>query len=340
MDIEFIVQDIYSLTRPQWKLASNIEEASRAFQLAVAQDQKTSGVAEKAVEVEEPEIDESSDEGGDGEHDAVGDSSGDEEGEGAAEDAASGGESHSEEEEAIVVTRQQEQHDPEDEAEFEREYAKMMTESLESRKFDRKPQFDVPLPMRRKDREAAPIAKPAVEEQAAPAEPEPVNTMAFSLLTKRGNRPQTRTVELPSDSNFAVAMKTQQQAEREEQQRIKNLVLNYDRLHEADDQDGDTLLQPIMRNANIHRLNAGLDKLANVSHNRQDKSGNSRSGQRSRKLQLSDVDWYATKPRPALTQNGSPPSAIPLHAPPPLAHAGADRNSANPKSDGARIWNT
>lgn len=44
MDIEFIVQDIFALTRPQWKLASNFEEASKAFQLAVAQDQKTSGL--------------------------------------------------------------------------------------------------------------------------------------------------------------------------------------------------------------------------------------------------------------------------------------------------------
>jgi len=32
-------------------------------------------------------------------------------------------------------------------------------------------------------------------------------------------------------------MKNQQQAEREEQQRIKNLVLNYD-LRESEDQDG------------------------------------------------------------------------------------------------------
>jgi regulator of nonsense transcripts 2 len=49
MDIEFTVQDIFALTRPEWRLASNIEEASRAFQLAVAQDQRTSGL-EKATE--------------------------------------------------------------------------------------------------------------------------------------------------------------------------------------------------------------------------------------------------------------------------------------------------
>lgn len=63
MDIEFIVQDTFALTRPQWKLASNLEEASRAFQLAVAQDHKSSGL-NKAVEVEEPEVDESSDDDG------------------------------------------------------------------------------------------------------------------------------------------------------------------------------------------------------------------------------------------------------------------------------------
>lgn len=52
MDIEFIVQDIFALTRPQWKLASNLEEASKAFQLAVAQDQKTSG-ADKLAELDD-----------------------------------------------------------------------------------------------------------------------------------------------------------------------------------------------------------------------------------------------------------------------------------------------
>ena len=44
-------------------------------------------------------------------------------------------------------------------------------------------------------------------------------------------------------------MKTQQEAEREEQQRIKNLVLNYD-LHadDNDSHDGTNLLGPIVQN--------------------------------------------------------------------------------------------
>ncbi len=85
-------------------------------------------------------------------------------------------------------------------------------------------------------------------------------------------------------------MKSQQQAEREEQQRIKSLVLNYE-LHDGEDQDGDSTLQPIQPNVNVYREKTGIEKI-NSSHARPDKSGNNRSGQRARKLQLSDVDWY------------------------------------------------
>ena len=45
-------------------------------------------------------------------------------------------------------------------------------------------------------------------------------------------------MELPSDSSFAIAMRTQQEAEREEQRRIKNLVLNYERMEEDNDSEG------------------------------------------------------------------------------------------------------
>jgi regulator of nonsense transcripts 2 len=89
-------------------------------------------------------------------------------------------------------------------------------------------------------------------------------------------------------------MKTQQAAEREEQQRIKNLVLNYD-LRDGEDQDGEFLVPSLLSNRNIHNINAGIDKAAATNHTRPDKSQNNRSGQRARKLQLSDVDWYGKK---------------------------------------------
>jgi regulator of nonsense transcripts 2 len=96
--------------------------------------------------------------------------------------------------------------------------------------------------------------------------------MAFSLLTKKGNRQHAKTVALPSNSSFAVAMRHQQQAEREEQQRIKNLVLNYDLGEDEDDGTND---------GEKHGFGG-----------RYDRSGRGgRGGQRSRKLQMSDVDW-------------------------------------------------
>ncbi|TGO32134.1 hypothetical protein BHYA_0348g00050 [Botrytis hyacinthi] len=292
MDIEFIVSDVYAATRPQWKLASNIEEASRAFQLAMAQDQKTAGI-EKVAEPEEPDSEASSDEGDagipEGDGDDVSLDSEEETEIDANTDNLTSPTGNESEEDNFKVTRQEEEIDPEDEADFEREYAKMMAESLDSRKFERKATFDVPLPMRRKDRE---VANPSELPKENTSENSPSSgTMAFSLLTKRGNRQQTRTVALPSDSNFAIAMKSQQAAEREEQQRIKNLVLNYD-LNDGEEQDGDSALQPLLPNPNIHTFTSGFDKNASTTFSRSDKSGSNRSGQRSRKLQLSDVDWY------------------------------------------------
>ena len=40
MDIDFVVQDTYALTRPQWKLVTNFDEAGRAFAEAVTQNYK------------------------------------------------------------------------------------------------------------------------------------------------------------------------------------------------------------------------------------------------------------------------------------------------------------
>ncbi|KAI2618797.1 ARM repeat-containing protein [Hypoxylon sp. NC1633] len=300
MDIEFIVQDTFSLTRPQWKLATTLDEATKAFQLAVAQDQKNSGLDKSADQDEASSGTSSDDEGGDGDGDGDGDivlpeADGDDDSELGEEDDTEDIENQPQspqdfesEEEAIVVTRKAEEVDPEDEADFEREYAKMMTESLESRKFDRKPLFDVPLPVRSKTRDVSSTTDNdnANGESAS-------STMAFSLLTKKGNRQQTRTVALPSDSTFAVAMKTQQQAEREEQQRIKNLVLNYD-LRESEEPDGDIQSIPLIPNRNIHTYTrSGHEKPTTYHPNRSDKSSKERGGgQRVRRLQLSDVDWY------------------------------------------------
>jgi len=138
---------------------------------------------------------------------------------------------------------------------------------------------------------------------------------------------------MPSDSHFAVAMKSQKEAERAEQQRIKNLVLNYDLQDSSTDQAG-TAIDPLdyfsspnpnlskppggfpsvipleentlthnvsseglggeKHGASHHQYNASLHQSSNSANARPaDKSSTNRSGHRARKLQLSDVDWYA-----------------------------------------------
>lgn len=94
-------------------------------------------------------------------------------------------------------------------------------------------------------------------------------------------------------------MKTQQQAEREEQQRIKNLVLNYDLRDDSEQIEGeaDISINPFLRgNPNTKGIK-GFEKRS-PSHRdpRSDKSSSTRGGNRTRKLQLSDVDWYGRKP--------------------------------------------
>jgi regulator of nonsense transcripts 2 len=111
---------------------------------------------------------------------------------------------------------------------------------------------------------------------------------------------QTRTIDLPSDSHFAVAMKSQQQAEREEQQRIKNLVLNYDLSNDGDQHDGEAqdFLTPVSElGANLNHTygrHIGSERYS-ASHSRSERSGSHRNALRARKLQLSDVDWYAQR---------------------------------------------
>ncbi|KAK0735877.1 armadillo-type protein [Apiosordaria backusii] len=310
MDIEFLVHDIFSLTRPQWKLASNFDEASEVFRLAVLQDHKTSGLDKVAEQDDRTSAMSSDDEDGNdlqvGEHDDDEEDAASDDGDGDdSEHHASYANSESEEEE-IVVTREEEEIDPEYEEEFEREYAKMMAESFgDTRKFERKPQFDIPLPVRPKAREAT------GGEAAEAATTNSGNTMAFSLLTKKGNRQQTRTVELPSDSNFAVALINQRQAAKEEQQRIKNLVLNYD-LRENEDNDGTTLWDPLHPNTYIHNKSAGHEKANSFHHhNRIDnRAAKERGGQRVRKLQLSDVDWYDCPGRNPRSKSSRNPTTI------------------------------
>ena len=130
-------------------------------------------------------------------------------------------------------------------------------------------------------------------------------------------------------------MRSQQQAEKAEQQRIKNLVLNYDLSDDQADGESRPAFHYVQSNKNSVRLvgTGSLNKSLNFPSRSQhstksdeenitphdsenddtksladetgsydslhgvprfDKSGNTRSKQRARKLQLGDIDWYGT----------------------------------------------
>lgn len=92
------------------------------------------------------------------------------------------------EEEQVYVMRQEEEIDPEAEADFDQAFEKMMAESMDSRKFERRALFDVPLPMRRGQRETGIVP----EEMTESGVQTPPSTMSFALMTKKGNRQQVR----------------------------------------------------------------------------------------------------------------------------------------------------
>lgn len=59
MDIDFLIQDTFSMARPQWKLVTDPQEATRIFGEAVAQNYKTQD-AERPAEPDDDDAESSS----------------------------------------------------------------------------------------------------------------------------------------------------------------------------------------------------------------------------------------------------------------------------------------
>ncbi|KAJ3392526.1 hypothetical protein HDU84_004011 [Entophlyctis sp. JEL0112] len=113
-------------------------------------------------------------------------------------------------------------------AEFEKEFSKMMQESLDSRKHEKKnaSAFDIAVPVKR-----------GVAFQNNGQSATATDGVVFSFLTKRGNKQQVKNFELPQNSELVLSTKLKQEAELEERKQLKRLVLNYeDREHDGAEQ--------------------------------------------------------------------------------------------------------
>jgi regulator of nonsense transcripts 2 len=226
MDVEFMFSDSLEAVRPKLVIYKTIEEAAVAvdemFNLAF----QSSGMA--------PGDDSGEDSGDEGDRPA------EEE-----EDEADGSGPESPDKERapspdqVVVLSTQENLGPSEEAdaEFAKELAKMVTDSsTESRKVDKKTALAlwdsaVLPPGARKRRVDDNEADGDVDANGA----EPRNMMNFTVITKRGNKQQTRQLAVPSASALAVHTRSAQLQDKVEQQHLKRLVLNYEQREEAEE---------------------------------------------------------------------------------------------------------
>ncbi|KAI8967877.1 armadillo-type protein [Mycotypha africana] len=243
MDVDFMISDTLEMLRPQLHLFTTYEEANEAVDRLLMEQLKSvqgtnanneegkssvedglddesdaSDLSQSADEDEdEIEIPEDNDDSSNvvGEEDSVVESNKDYT---AADD---------DENVIVLKTKREQQLSKEEEEEFDREFNKLMNESIESRKFDKKQaSLDVPIPMN---------LRGSLDHRSEAAEKSQPNIgkMAFTLLTKKGNRQQTKIMEIPADSTLAISTRNKQEAAREEQQQLKQLVLNYEQREAA-----------------------------------------------------------------------------------------------------------
>ncbi|KAF9209638.1 hypothetical protein BGZ59_010023, partial [Podila verticillata] len=238
LEIEYMIEDTFTELRPKLRRFQLYEEAVAAVEslLGPLGTNDQSNVGNDDSDSDDSDGDEDGDD--DGQDDEDDDSFDDDDGMEDDEDSHAMRQME-DEEQAVVLTNHSKSAEPVDE-DFEREYLKMMTESLESRKFERKHlTLDV----------AIPIIRPADRREEPKAEnPDHV---AFTLLTKKGNKQQMRTVGLPSDSALVINTRNMREAEREEQQQLKQIVLEYEVREEANQR---AVLENSLRNQGI-RLN-------------------------------------------------------------------------------------
>ncbi|GAA5999470.1 hypothetical protein JCM5350_005782 [Sporobolomyces pararoseus] len=226
MDVGFMYADTMEQLRPKMTLYRTFPEASNAvdeMMAAVSRD----GPADE--EVDENDGREGPREGADEEGDEVSESE-DESEEESDEDEDAPADDFDEEEAGESRGRDPNAMTQDEEDEFARELAKMMVSNNENRKVaERKPvSLDVGLPLIRRSRQET-------EEDVDGDEVPQKKGMQFTLLTKKGNKQQALSMEIPLDSSIAQSTTLQREQNKAEQEQLKRLVLDYESREEAAD---------------------------------------------------------------------------------------------------------
>lgn len=151
MDVDFMVSDTLEMLRPQLNVLSSYEEANEAVDRMLLEQLKTvqnpDGTGKTLLEdgFEDSETSDTSlSEGEEDDIDVMDDQAEDDTAENTDNNAGDG----DEEEDVVVLKNKREQLSREEEEAFEREFSKMMSDSIDSRKFEKKTaMLDVPIPM-------------------------------------------------------------------------------------------------------------------------------------------------------------------------------------------------
>ncbi|THG98656.1 hypothetical protein EW026_g3557 [Hermanssonia centrifuga] len=227
MDVDFMLSDSMEALRPKLVMFKTFEEAAVAVDEMFSVAFQNAGLA-------------TGDDSGEEEDEEEGerrDTNEEEDGEAAPLDSPIDERAPSPE--AVLLKSSQEILGPseDDDADFAKELAKMVTDNAETRKVDKKTalalwESTVPPPIMRKKK-----GDESEEggEAAGGSSTDDSGIMKFTLFTKRGNKPQMRQLAIPAESALAIQTRTAQLQDKVEQQHLKKLVLDYEQREEAEE---------------------------------------------------------------------------------------------------------
>ncbi|KAF5321012.1 hypothetical protein D9619_001892 [Psilocybe cf. subviscida] len=234
MDVDFMVSDSLEAVRPKLEITKTLEQA------AIAVDEMFNSAYQTVGEDSGEDSDEEGERRDEGEGE---DDDGEEEGD---TDIPMEDRPASPDQEVVLSASNSHQENlgpsEEADADFAKELAKLVTDtSAESRKVDKKTALAlwdsaVLPPTIRKKR-----AEDKEGEEEHNGGPSEASTMAFTVLTKKGNKQGSRQIAVPAASALAVHTRSAQLQDKVEQQHLKRLVLNYEQREEAEELKADEI---------------------------------------------------------------------------------------------------
>ncbi|POW01561.1 hypothetical protein PSHT_12467 [Puccinia striiformis] len=230
MDVDFL-QDTFEELRPKLNIYSTYEEASKAVQEMFSSIPDRDGLQEdeegRDGEDKRSEPEDNEEGGSESDNDTV--------------MADEGDRAEAEFEEEDLPRFPTSGATAEEEEEFEKELAKMIAETTTSssnantttessatngaRKLNETPWLEISFLIKT-------FIQPAAQKNSLDNQGE---AMTFTMLTKKGNKQQLKTMQIPSNSSIAVHTRAQQMHSQVEHQQLKKLVLDYEMREEANE---------------------------------------------------------------------------------------------------------